>query len=97
MASAKNWEMNVDLQKNLVFPTHIAATTLRPDIVLWSNTTKRVILVELTVLWEERIQEANERKRRKYEDLLEECKSKGAMLKLGVVALQDNQFAKHWA
>ena len=46
LASAKDWEMNAVLQKDLVFqkhlvfPSHIAATTLWSDIVLWLSTTK---------------------------------------------------------
>ena len=57
--------------------SHIVATNLCPDIVLWSDMTKRVVLIELTVPWEEKIEEANERKRRKYQELEEDCKSKG--------------------
>ena len=41
----------------------VAITTLRPDIVLTSVASKQVILLELTVPWEDRMEEANERKR----------------------------------
>ena len=46
----------------LRFPEHIVETTLRPDIVLFSDSTKQVVLLDLTVPWEERMEEANERK-----------------------------------
>ncbi len=36
-------------------------TYLRPDMVIWSEE-KRIILIELTVLWEDRCEEASERK-----------------------------------
>ena len=60
LTSAKDWEMNVRLQKQLVFPSGIVATNLRLHIVLWSPTRKRVILIELTVLREERLKEEEE-------------------------------------
>jgi len=41
--------MEVDLGRRLVFQD-IVQTTLRPDIVLWSKTGKKLIVIELTVL-----------------------------------------------
>ena len=32
-----------------LFPPHIARTDLRPDIVIWNDTTRSVLLLELTV------------------------------------------------
>ena len=52
-------------------------TSLRPDMVLLSVTSKQVILLELTVPWEERMEEASERKREKYAELVEECQRRG--------------------
>lgn len=49
-------------ERQLNFPSHIAATTLRPDIVLVSESTMQVVLLELTVLWEDRLDETFERK-----------------------------------
>lgn len=70
------WEMSVDLKQKLVFP-NIIQTTLRPDIVIWSNKNKCLIMVELTVPWESRCDEAYERKQAKYSELQEQCKQKG--------------------
>ena len=77
LATARDWELAVDLGKQLKFPEVVATTTLRPDIVLTSVASKQVILLELTVPWEDRIEEANERKRAKYSLLVEECRSNG--------------------
>lgn len=44
--------MRVDLGRKLQFPTEITSTSLRPDIVIWSSSSKAVILVELTIPWE---------------------------------------------
>ena len=72
---ANDWSMTTDLDSQLTFP--IVTTQLRPDIVLWSISTKKVVIIELTVPWEERCEEANERKKAKYEDLLAECRQQG--------------------
>ncbi|XP_063420791.1 uncharacterized protein LOC134706007 [Mytilus trossulus] len=73
---AKDWQLEVDLGKKLQFPD-IVPTNLRPDMVLWSSGSKKVMIIELTVPWEERCGEANERKRAKYDELLAECRDKG--------------------
>ena len=52
-------------------------TTFRPDIVVWSEVAKEVIIGELTVPWEDNIDEAHERKLAKYADLRAECNDKG--------------------
>jgi len=41
--------MLVDLRKQLVFPRKITTT----DIIMWSMVEKRVLLIELTIPWEE--------------------------------------------
>ena len=58
------------------FPSHISATSLHPDLVLWSDTLHR-LLVELTVCFETGFEEAADRKQRCYLDLLEDAKAKG--------------------
>ncbi|KAI8494176.1 Transcriptional adapter 1 [Branchiostoma belcheri] len=72
-----DWNLRVDLDRRLVFPEEIASTNLKPDVVLWSTQTKQIVLVELTVPWEERIEEAYERKALKYQNLLQDCVEKG--------------------
>ena len=69
-------EMLVDLKKKVVFP-NIVQTTLRPDIVIWSEKNKRLAMIELTVPWESRCEEAFERKTAKYADLLAQCRALG--------------------
>ena len=60
--TAQDWQLSVDLGSQLKFPQHVARTTLGPDIVLVSEATKTVVMLELTVPWEERMEEAFERK-----------------------------------
>jgi hypothetical protein len=71
------WEVRVDLEKRLVFPQDIVVTTLRPDMVLMHRLLKRVVIMELTVPWEDRMDEAHERKSLKYEDLRQACVQAG--------------------
>ena len=77
LGTAPDWQMKADLEKQLRFPQHIVETTLRTDIVLFSDSLKQVVLLELTFPWEERMDEANKRKRAKYTDLVEECRRRG--------------------
>ena len=77
LATARDWDLQVDLRRQLRFHTEIAITRLRPDILLRSKTTTQFVLLELTVPWEERIEEANERKTAKYQPLVEECQQRG--------------------
>lgn len=45
------------MQADLKFPQEKIHSSLGPDIVLWSKVTKQVVLIELTELWEERMEE----------------------------------------
>lgn len=74
---SKKWEMLVDLGKKLKFPEEVTHTSLRPDIVIWSRSPKLVIMVELTVPWEERVEESHETKKGKYQDLADTCRDRG--------------------
>ena len=65
--------MMADVGKQLKFPPEVAITTSRPDIALWSVKTRQVVLIELTVPWEERMEDAHQRKRLKYQELVMEC------------------------
>ncbi|RXN32649.1 reverse transcriptase [Labeo rohita] len=55
LSTARDWVMSVDLERQLKIPQHIIQSTLRPDIILVSEATRQLILLELTVPWEERI------------------------------------------
>ena len=77
LTTANDWTLEVDLGKKLIFPREVTTTTLRPDAVLWSRRSKSVILIELTVPWEDRVHEAYERKLLKYQQLVQDCKEAG--------------------
>ena len=60
-----------------IFPPQIAHTDLRPDLVLWNANKKKVCLIELTICFETRYEEAHSLKEGKYIDLVEEISSAG--------------------
>lgn len=51
--------------------------SLHPDMIITTEASKHLIMLELTVPWEERIKEANERKRAKYQERVEEYRGRG--------------------
>lgn len=74
---ARDWKMLADIGRQLVFPPEIATTTLRPDLVLWSPSLKKVFIIELTVPWEDAVDEAYERKHLRYAELAAEAQQRG--------------------
>ena len=77
LGMVSNWTLQADLRKQLRFPEEIITTNYRPDIVIFSRSSRICIMIELTVPWEERMEEAYERKMLKYTDLVEQCRTKG--------------------
>ena len=72
-----DWHVATVLKHTFIFPTEIALTTKRPDIVIWSVKAKKVFVIELTVPYEENFVWAHQRKLEKYEDLQEQCVRNG--------------------
>jgi hypothetical protein len=70
LTGANDWTMLMDLGPKLIFPPEINSTTDRPDIVIYSPSLHKVIIVELTCPAEEGIQAASIRKKAKYLDLI---------------------------
>ncbi len=95
LSTARDWAMTVDLERQLKIPTHITQSKLRPDIILVSEATKQLILLELTVPWEERMEEAQERKREKYQELMEDCRRNGWRTRCMPVEVGSRGFASH--
>ena len=77
LEAAQDWSMQVDLKKQLKVPHWISETNLRPDILLISERSKQMGVIELTVPSEERIEVSGELKRTKYEAIAEAGRQKG--------------------
>ncbi len=83
LAIVGDWEMQVDLKRQLKFPDESASTSLRPDIVICSKGTKQIAVIELTVLWEERTEKAHDGKLEKYRSLIFESKQRTSPQEVG--------------
>lgn len=71
LQNTHDWQILYDYDgSSYVFPPHIATTALRPDIVIYSDSIKTVVVLELTVPAEENVQRRHQQKRHKYESLL---------------------------
>ena len=66
-----------DLDRKLVFPPHIYWTLLRPDIVIYGEAEKVIIMVELTCPCEENFAARHEEKLTRYTDLAASCRENG--------------------
>ena len=67
------WVIEADLNSNFVFP--ILQTAQRPDVVIYNEDC--VILLELTVCWEDNFEEAEDRKQMRYAELVGRCTDAG--------------------
>ncbi|MCP4487827.1 MAG: hypothetical protein GY820_10995, partial [Gammaproteobacteria bacterium] len=78
MTAAKDWKVLVDLDKQLKFPQEVQVQTdKRPDLIMYSNSIKRIIWWELTCPVEENISEAHNMKLNKYAELQVDCQIAG--------------------
>ena len=68
---------SADLGHTYTFPNHTVPTDLRPDIVVWDDSTKEVYLVELTVCFDTLFEEAIQRKESRYCDLVDSIRQEG--------------------
>ena len=78
MTAAKDWKVLVDLDKQLKFPQEVQVQTdKRPDLIMYSNSIKRIIWWELTCPVEENISDAHNKKLNKYAELQVDCQNAG--------------------
>ena len=70
-------QLTADLDDSYQFPTEIAATSLWPDRVVWSQGRRELYLVELTICYETGFAEAAKRKQTKYLELKDKTTSGG--------------------
>ena len=77
LAEANDWTVAADLEGMRHYPQVLLESGKRPDLVLVSSSTDVIILVELTVPWEDRHQYSNALKADKYADLSMDLELKG--------------------
>ena len=79
---ASDWVLLADLNSNYCFPVHIAFTQLRPEITIFSNSLRKVILIELTCPCEENMESWHSTKINKYLALKTVIESNGWCVEL---------------
>ena len=62
---ASDWTLQADMDNKMQFP-EIVQTSLRPDIVIQSTATQRLVTIQMTVPWKERCLSAYTIKKAKY-------------------------------
>jgi hypothetical protein len=75
---AQDWQLLADFDHDpMLFPPQIVATQLRPDVVVWSTSSRAVVLFELTCPAEEGIENASIHKNAKYVELCDAIRDAG--------------------
>ena len=75
LEQASDWCITADLpEMSYHFPAHVAVTGKKPDIVLWCNSLKKIVLIELTVSAERGVQKAHKKKSASYDALASACR-----------------------
>ena len=77
LLQANDWTFLYDPEGQLQFPIEAAVTSLRPDVVLFSRSSKTIVLLELTVPLEDNVHLARDRKTTKYSALVTACEENG--------------------
>ena len=76
LTDANDWKLLIDFEHHkLVFPPEIYSTDKRPDIIIWSQCQRTVLIIELTVPADENIVAAQIRKTARYQELSDLVKS----------------------
>ena len=73
----RDWLFMSDFDSGFIFPGHIAITSLRPDFIVFSNSVKRIIIIELTCPCEENMESWHSIKLSKYLPLVDVIRRSG--------------------
>ena len=95
LRSAVDWILLDDLGRRLVFPAHIAQTSQRPDIVLYSSSTQTLVMVELTCPCEENFDLQHMKKLDRYDKLKDDCELNGWKVFLFAVEVGARGYVAH--
>ena len=75
--SSHQWTLKYDLKGSPTVPSFLTVTALRPDIVLFSSSTKTTILIELTCPCEENMPHWHDKKTQNYYALCSSIRANG--------------------
>ena len=96
LTKANDWQLLIDFDcRRMLFPPTIVATSERPDVVVWSESSKTVILIELTCPAEENFVDAAHRKRERYAVLCEQIRNANWTVVLRTIESGARGFVAH--
>ena len=95
LKGASDGKVSADLKTSLQFPVHIIQKGKRPDIVARPDSKKSVHLIELTALWKKNREEAQERKKNRYETLSADCMAKSWICHVVPIELGCRGYLEH--
>ena len=73
LTGSNDWKVIVDLPGyDYDFPEHIIPTRQRPDMLIFSESSKRIAMVELTIPFPTNVDKSHEAKMKRYEQLVED-------------------------
>ena len=94
LTASRDWKLQVDLPgTTLKIPEHICQTTKRPDMILVSEATKQMMIMELTVPGEDGVEAAAHRKKTNYAPIVERSNRNGYRTSLWTVEVGCKGFA----
>ncbi|XP_013776226.1 uncharacterized protein LOC106461004 [Limulus polyphemus] len=82
-----DWDVAVGIVDMRQYPEVIARTSFRPDLVLYSESTRTIVAIELTVPYKTRMSESHEYKLANYEKSMKVIQDKGYITRLFAVEL----------
>ena len=59
MGAADDWSVSADLDGERKFPEAVRSSGLKPDIIIYSDLAKTMLLIELSVPWESNMESSN--------------------------------------
>ena len=89
---ASDWVLWADINSNDCFPGYITITQLRPGITIFSNSVRKVILIELTCSCEENMETWHNTKINKYLALTTIIESNGWCVELFAVEVGAREY-----
>lgn len=90
---ACDWKVAADLPGKGVYPELVRNCNVRPDIVVTSESSKRMVIIELTVPYETNMSGSHEYKNAKYQELVAQLHKKGFRTQLFAVEVGARGFA----
>ena len=93
---ASDWILLADVKGDYLFPFQLALTELHPDILLFSKSSKRAVLLELTCPCEENMENWHSQNLNKYTPLAKVIEKNGWVVDLFAIEVAARGYPSKW-